>query len=157
MTTVDFSKARVADATYGDVVPQVQYLTDASRRDQLQFTDGMAAVEAPIWVVRQIPFRNDERERSRRLRRVERSIRVHGYNNAKPIICRVGAKGRWVVIDGGHRLNAARTVSAEWWSNLWTLKVRTLYFILFTSALSWSKLTDEPSENWPEDGASRAV
>ena len=151
MTTVDFSKAHVADATGGSNVPRVQFLTDANQLDQLQFTNGMAAVEVPILVVHQIPFRNDKRERSGRLKRVERSVRNLGYNNAEPIICRVGAKGRWVVIDGGHRLNAARTVSAEWWTNLLSRKVHTLYFILFTSALSWSKLTGEPAEKWPDE------
>lgn len=108
--------------------------------DRIEFTDGLAAVEVPFRLLDAVPFAGETREPSPRLARVIRSIRRQGYRPLDPIICRIGMKGRWVVVDGGHRITAARKVGREWWSNLCGPKVRTLYFLLFTTAGSWSKL-----------------
>ena len=121
-------------------LPGVQYLSSIEDLGGISFVDGLAAVEVPIEIVRQIPFKNDYRDRSPRLIRIEKSIRNRGYDNTLPIIVRVGQKGRWVIVDGGHRLTAARTVASEFWSNLLSKKVRTLYFLLFTTPRSWAKV-----------------
>lgn len=142
-------KSKKRDARRDDVttrraisapLPGVQYITSLDDIPGISFVDGLAAVEAPVEVVRRIPFKNDHRERSPRLIRIERSIRDRGYDNTLPIIARIGQKGRWIIVDGGHRLTAAKTVSEEFWSNLLSKKVRTLYFLLFTTARSWAKV-----------------
>lgn len=121
-------------------IPGVQYIASLDDIPDIAFLDGMAAVEVPIEIVRRIPFKNDHRERSPRLIRIEKSIRNRGYDNTLPIIARIGQKGRWVIVDGGHRLTAAKTVAGEFWSNLLSKKVRTLYFLLFTTPRSWAKV-----------------
>jgi hypothetical protein len=74
-----------------------------------------------------------------------RSIRRDGYNNAVPIIVRLGRRGRWVIVDGGHRLTAARRVSRELLTNLFGRKVKTIHFLLYRTPLTNSRL------NEPED------
>lgn len=124
----------------GKPIPRVQYMRTVEDLDRIEFTDGLAAVEVPFRLLDAVPFAGETREPSPRLARVIRSIRRQGYRPVDPIICRIGMKGRWVVVDGGHRITAARKVGREWWSNLCAPKVRTLYFLLFTTAGSWSKL-----------------
>lgn len=104
-----------------------------------------------------IRFKNDRRERSERLRRVERSIRNRGYVPVDPIIARIGQKGRWVVVDGGHRLTAARRVSREFWSNLFGRKVYSLYFLLYETPRSWRKLKKRRSRKGSVKGKTTAV
>ncbi|MEO1199396.1 MAG: ParB/RepB/Spo0J family partition protein [Pseudomonadota bacterium] len=123
-------------------VPRIQRITTLEDIAAIEFTDGMAAVEVPFSVVEQIEFKNDHRSRSERMLKLERSIRSHGYTNTYPIIARIGRKGRWVIIDGGHRLTAARRIAHEWLTNLVGPKVNSIYFLLFTTDASWSKLRD---------------
>ena len=78
-----------------------------------------------------LPFKNEARGDSVRLDEVMRSIRRDGYNNAEPIVVRLGRRGRWVIVDGGHRLTAARRVSKELFTNLFGAKVRTISFLLY--------------------------
>lgn len=106
---------------------------------RIAFKDGVALVETPVELLPFIRFKNDRRERSDRLRRVERSIRNKGFVPIEPIIARIGQKGRWVVVDGGHRLTAARQVSREFWTNLFGRKVYSLYFLLYETPRSWRK------------------
>ncbi len=120
--------------------PRVQRLETLSDLGRITFTDGLAAVMVPIGLIERIPFRNDGRARSPRMLKLERSIRAHGYDNAHPIVARIGRKGRWVIMDGGHRLTAARRIAREWLTNLAGPKVRSLYFLLFTTDASWSKI-----------------
>ena len=132
--------------------PSVQYIRRRGDLRRIRFQDGVALVEVPVELLRYIRFKNDKREGGERLRRVERSIRDQGYVPLEPIIARIGQKGRWVVVDGGHRLTAARRVAGEFWANLFGQKVRTLYFLLYETPRSWRKVSgarfdDEPAED----------
>lgn len=118
----------------------VQRVRAAEDLAKIEFIDGMAAVEMPFALTRCIQFKNDRREESPRLEAVEDSIRRLGYRPLEPIICRIGQKGRWVVVDGGHRLTAARKVDGEFWTNLFGRKVGDLYFLLFETPRSRAKL-----------------
>lgn len=120
----------------------VQYIHTAEDFDRIVFEDGMAAVEVPVELLGHIRFKNDLRLDSPRLEAVERSIRDRGFVPTDPIIARIGQKGRWVIVDGGHRLTAARSVSEEFWTNMLGPKVRTLYFLLFETDRSWAKVKD---------------
>lgn len=125
--------------------PVTQRLTRAEDIASLSFTDGMASVMVAAPILRRIRFKNARREDSPRLRAVIRSIRREGYLPRDPIICRIGQKGRWVVVDGGHRLTAARRVMDEWWPNLFGRKVRDVYFLLFETPRSWAKSGRPPA------------
>lgn len=118
-------------------VQRIEKLSDVER---IQFEDGMAAVTVPADLLDDLRMKNDERGDSPRLARLVNSIRDHGYDPMTPIIARIGAKGRWVVVDGGHRLTAARRVSHEFWSNLFGARVGDLYFLLFTTPRSFRKM-----------------
>ena len=122
--------------------PRVQYIATEAGLDEIEFTDGLAAVEIPFALLDRVPLSNEVRQPGPRLRRLKRAIRNEGFRPVDPIICRVGMKGRWVVVDGGHRITAAREVGRECWANLFGPKVRTLYFLLFTTSGSWSKLRE---------------
>ncbi|MGF1503249.1 MAG: ParB/Srx family N-terminal domain-containing protein [Paracoccaceae bacterium] len=124
--------------------PRIQYISTPEGLSEIAFSDGLAAVEVPFALLAHIPLVNEVRQPGPRLAAVLRSIRRWGYRPSEPIICRIGMKGRWVVLDGGHRITAARTVAREWWSNLCGPKVRTLYFLLYTTPGSWSKLPCPP-------------
>lgn len=118
----------------------LQMLRSKEDLTQIQFHNGVAAVHVAARLLSQIQFRNDERQESARLDRVRRSIRAGGFNNAVPLNARIGRLGRWVILDGGHRLTAARQVMGEFWPNLFRDKVDGFYFLLETSPASWSKL-----------------
>jgi len=122
--------------------PGVQYIDRAEKIDEIVFVDDLAAVEVPVALLDALPLRNDRRSMGPRLRALMRSIRREGYRPTEPIICRVGMKGRWVVVDGGHRLTAVRLLRDSWWSWLFPVRIDTLYFLLFTTKGSWSKVRD---------------
>lgn len=110
----------------------------------IEFVDGVAEVEVPVELLDQIPLKNYERLDSPRLTAVLQSIRRDGYSSLEPIICRIGPLGNWVVIDGGHRITAAKRVHRELFTNLWGAKVGDLTFILFETPMSYSKLMRSP-------------
>ena len=124
----------------------VQRIATAADLGRIRFVDGMAAVEMPFALTRHVQFKNDRREASPRLRALLRAIRREGYRPVEPIICRIGQKGRWVVVDGGHRLTAARIVDGEFWTNLFGRKVRDLYFLLFETPRSRAKLRPKAAD-----------
>ncbi len=124
-------------------IPSVQRVESAEDLDRIQFFEDMAEIEVPVSVLDKLPFKNEERGDSVRLGMVMRSIRRDGYNNAEPIIVRLGRRGRWVIVDGGHRLTAARRVSREFFTNLFGEKVKTVYFLLYKTPLTNTRL-DEP-------------
>lgn len=128
--------------------PPMQRVRRKADLDRIVFTDGVAAVMAPVTLLEEMRFKNHERSDSPRLDAIIRSIRSRGFMPRDPIICRIGAKGRWIVVDGGHRLTAARRVAREWWSNLFGRKVNDLYFLLFETPRSWSK---RPRPTPPEE------
>jgi hypothetical protein len=115
----------------------------------LKFQDGVAALTCPIAMLAHLPIKNAEREPSPRLDAVTRSIRNHGYTAEQPIVCRIGRKGRWIVVNGGHRLTALRRINASCWRRLVGPMRGEVYFLLFETARSWKK-TGRP------EGADRA-
>ena len=107
--------------------------------DRIPFENGMAAVEVPAHLLDKLELKHEDRGPSLRLNELTRSIRSRGFRPVEPITARVGRRGRWIVIDGGHRITAARTVMREFWTNLFGPKVETFYFVLFTNPESWAK------------------
>jgi hypothetical protein len=126
-------------------IPAVQWVESATDLDHLEFYQDMAEIEVPVAALDKLPFKNEDRGDSVRLDMVMRSIRRDGYNNAEPIIVRLGRRGRWVIVDGGHRLTAARRVSREILTNLFGRKVKTIHFLLYRTPLTNSRL-NEPEE-----------
>ena len=120
--------------------PRLKQIRRAEDIYDIEFVDGVAEVEVPIECLDLVPLKHQERPDSPRLARVLRSIRSKGYSSLDPIVCRIGAKGKWIVIDGGHRITAARRVSREYFTNFFGPKVGDLTFILFQTPMSYSKL-----------------
>lgn len=106
------------------------YLRSIGDIADIEFSDGFAEVDVPIELIDQLPLIGADRPDSKRLERLVRSIRSEGYRGGARIVVQVDREGRWNVIDGGHRLTAARRVAKEFWSNLFGRKVRVLHFVL---------------------------
>ncbi len=144
-------------------VPRLQQIRRAEDLENIEFVDGIAEVEVPIELLDLVPLKHQERLDSPRLAAVLHSIRSKGYSSLEPIVCRIGAKGRWIVVDGGHRITAAKRVSREFFSNLWGNKVGDLTFVLFQTPMSYSKLRkrkmlqaigpETPAEGTPDSRA----
>ncbi len=134
-------------------IPKLTRITRPEDLDEIEFVDGLAEVEVPIELLESVPLKHAERLNSPRLDRVVQSIRSEGYSSLEPIVCRVGALGNWVVIDGGHRITAAKRVAQEFFTNLFGGKVGDLTFILFQTPMSYSKL--RPKIDIESDGPDR--
>jgi ParB-like nuclease domain len=126
-------------------IPAVQWVESAADLDHVEFYGDLAEIEVPVSALGNLPFKNEDRGDSARLSAVMSAIRRDGYNNAEPIIVRLGRRGRWVIVDGGHRLTAARRVSKEFFTNLFGPKVKTIHFLLYRTPLTNTRL------NEPED------
>ena len=126
-------------------IPGVQWVESAADLDHVVFYEDMAEIEVPVSALGKLPFKNEDRGDSERLELVMRSIRRDGYNNAEAIVVRLGRRGRWVIVDGGHRLTAARRVSKEFFTNLFGRKVKTIHFLLYRTPLTNTRL-DEPED-----------
>lgn len=121
--------------------PTMQRVETVNDLHDLCFTDdGLAAVEVPFKLLDSLPLVGEERGAGPRLKAMVDVIRQRGYQSHDPIICRIGMKGRWVVVDGGHRITAARIVGNDLWARVFGRRVGMLYFLLFTTPESWSKL-----------------
>lgn len=125
--------------------PVLFRVTQPEDLQHLPFRGGITAVEMPVEFLRHVDLKNDHRGDSARLRALKRSIRRKGFRPVEPIIARVGRKGRWVIVDGGHRLTAVQQIMAEWWTALFGARITSLYFVLFTTEDSWSKV--DPPEH----------
>ena len=117
----------------------VQRISCADDLENLRFFNDMAAVEVPIELLGVLPLKNEARGNSERLEHVEEAIRRDGFDCLEPIVVRIGRRGRWVIENGGHRITAARSVSQEFWTNLWRQKVRYLYFLVYRTPISNSR------------------
>src|SRR5690349_6823266 len=104
-------------------IPKLTRIRSTRDIDAIEFVDGVAEVEVPVELLDRMPIKNYERLDSPRLAAVLQSIRRDGYSSLEPIICRVGALGNWVVIDGGHRVTAAKRIHKEFFTNLWGSKI----------------------------------
>lgn len=120
--------------------PRLQSIDSEAALERLEFENGIAAVDIPWRIVRRIRFKNGIRAGGPRLDRLISRIRANGYQPFDPIVVRIGRKGRWIVVDGGHRLTAARQVDGEFWPNLFAHKVQRLYFIVCLSGRSFKGL-----------------
>lgn len=136
-------------------IPKLTRLARPEDIDDIEFTDDVAEVEVPIELLDRVPIKHSERLDSPRLNQLIQSIRRDGYSSMQPIVCRIGALGNWVVIDGGHRITAAKRVSQEILTNLFGKKVGDLTFILFKTPMSYSKL--RPSPGIPDEGPDRRL
>lgn len=134
-------------------IPKLTRIRSPRDIDGIEFVDGVAEVEVPVELLDQIPLKNYERLDSPRLTTVLQSIRRDGYSSLEPIICRIGPLGNWVVIDGGHRITAAKRVHKELFTNLFGPKVGDLTFILFETPMSYSKLTRSRRRLVPASGS----
>jgi len=131
--------------------PKWQVLRSLSDLNKIEFVEGLAEVEVPIELVAKLPLKNHERRDSPRLRAVMAGIRARGYSSLEPIVVRIGRAGRWVVVDGGHRLTAAQLVAREYWANLFSPKVGRLSFLVYKTPLSYSRV-DTASDHPEADG-----
>lgn len=129
---------------YEDVVvkrpPPLTVIRDADDLNNIAFVDGLAEVEVPAPLLDSIPLKHDERFQSDRLLAVIRSIRAKGYSSLDPIVCRIGARGRWVVVDGGHRLTAVKLIARDPIARWLGPRLGNVTFLLFQTPLSYSKL-----------------
>lgn len=130
--------------------PRIFRVRTEADLDRIPFVDGVAAVEVPAHLIDKLELKNDFRGDSQRLKALERSIRQKGFSPVEPITARIGRKGRWVVINGGHRLTAARHVMRDFWSNLFRRKVDSFYFVLFLNPDSWSKTKSPEGIDLPQ-------
>ena len=128
--------------------PDMQRVESAEDFADIQFVDDMAEIEVPVEKIDCLPLKNEDRVDSERLNKVVRQIRWHGYNSVEPVIVRLGRRGRWVIVDGGHRVTAARKVSREFFTNLFTRKVQNIHFLLYRTPLSETRL-NEPEDDQP--------
>lgn len=132
-------------------VPKLFRVRTKEDLSRIPFENGVAAVEVPARLLRKIDFKNYARGDSPRLDALRRSIRARGYQPLEPITVRIGKKGRWIVLDGGHRLTATQQVMREFWTNLFRPKVNSLYFVLFADEASWRKAKGPHPEPPPAD------
>ncbi|MEM8628434.1 MAG: ParB N-terminal domain-containing protein, partial [Pseudomonadota bacterium] len=135
--------------------PRLSRIRTAADLKVIAFNDGVAEVQVPVELLDALPLKHGERNNSPRLDVVMQSIRARGYESLDPVVCRIGAKGRWVVIDGGHRLTAAKQVAGEFWTNLFRRDLGDVTFILFETARSYTKLTGRPVPPYPDSAKDR--
>ncbi|MGF1659543.1 MAG: ParB N-terminal domain-containing protein [Rubrimonas sp.] len=83
--------------------------------DNIAFDHGLATVEVDADLVPRIAFKNARRSDAARVAAMADRIAESGYRPLTPVICRIGRKGKWVVVDGGHRLSALRQLYSENW------------------------------------------
>lgn len=88
------------------MAPSIIRIRSAEDLDNITFENGVAALEVPIELLPKIRFKNHRRQPSARLDAVKRSIRNHGWSPLEPIVARRSKKGKWVIMDGGHRVTA---------------------------------------------------
>ncbi|MEM6887132.1 MAG: ParB/RepB/Spo0J family partition protein [Pseudomonadota bacterium] len=94
----------------------------------------------PFDLLGELPIRDFERGDSARLNALKSSIRTKGWQPLRPIIVRIGRKGRWVVVDGGHRLTALLLLRGGWLGWLIGPRVGLVHFVLFLTPDSRSDI-----------------
>lgn len=127
--------------------PARQRVARTEDLDKIVFVDDMAEVDVPVEALDVLPLKNDERSDSARLRQLMHAMRFNGYSSVEPVIVRVGRRGRWVVVDGGHRLTAARRVAGEFFTNLFGRKVGDIHFLVYRTPLSQGAAGETRTEN----------
>lgn len=118
------------------VWPGLQRIETVEDLRRIVFVEDMAEIEVPIEAFDHLPLQNAARADSERYRKVVSSIRWRGYDNFDRITARLGRRGRLSIVNGGHRLKAARQVAREWLPNLFKRKVKTIQMIVFRTANS---------------------
>lgn len=130
--------------------PVIQRVRDLGDIAKLDFSNDVAAVMVPSELLPRIQFKNHLRERSPRLDALRASIRSKGFQPTQPIIARMGQKGRWVIVDGGHRITALMTTlnrpwrRSKWLRPLFRQDFGDVYFLLYKTPRSFTKLKNAP-------------
>lgn len=153
MTAQDVSTGPAPRPSGGLRIPPIRLVRSPEEFAEVEWWGDMTLVEIPVECLDAFPFKNDHRQDDPRLKRIVQAIRADGYNNMSPIRVRIGRRGKWVVVDGGHRLTAARLVAREFWPNLFGRKVRTLCFLVQRTPLSNTLLDAADDGSAPEDPA----
>lgn len=91
----------------------MQRLAKPADLDNIVFDHGLATVEVDADLIPRIAFKNAVREDAARVGRLAERIARDGFRPVTPVICRIGRKGKWVVVDGGHRLSALKLLYDE--------------------------------------------
>lgn len=91
----------------------LQHLSRPRDLAQIRFVEGLATVSVDATLLRRIRFKNARRNDMARIAELRRRIAAYGYIPTTPVICRIGQKGKWVVVDGGHRLTALKHLYAH--------------------------------------------
>lgn len=117
-------------------VPPIQWVERPEDLDRIEWYEDAALIEVPVSALERLPFKNDWRENDPRLKSIMRAIRAEGYNNLVPIRVRIGRRGRWVVVDGGHRLTAIRKLMRSFWTRLFGPRIRSVSMLVFKTPLS---------------------
>ncbi len=94
---------------------RLQRLTAPADLDGIVFEEGLATIEFSAELLPHIRFKNARRGDEARLETLMRRIERDGYVPLTPVICRIGRKGKWVVVDGGHRLSALKRLYQRSW------------------------------------------
>jgi hypothetical protein len=94
---------------------KMQRIETVADLDNIAFDHGLATVEVNADLLPSIAFKNARRGDAARVAALMRRIEDHGYIPLNPVICRIGRKGKWVVVDGGHRLSALKLLYATSW------------------------------------------
>ncbi|MEM6488772.1 MAG: hypothetical protein AAF677_10990 [Pseudomonadota bacterium] len=135
---------RWQDVTLTDA-PPIQRIATVNDLYEIRFSaDGLAAVEVASALLDCLPLVGAERSGGPRLTALVELIRRRGFRSDDPIVCRIGMRGRWVLMDGGHRITALRILRRDWLARLFGPRIDTLYFLLFTTPDSWCKLRPPP-------------
>ena len=108
----------------------VLYINTIEDLNRIAFVDGVAKVDVPVRFLDALPLIGEERPETERLYRLMRIIRNKGYGGEPRIVIQIDANGHWAVIDGGHRITAARRIAREFLTNLIAPKIINLHFIL---------------------------
>lgn len=127
------------------MAPETYRFREPGDLGRIPFVDGLASVEVPVEFIADLPIRDFERGNSARLGAIETSIRNNGWQPLDPIIVRIGRKGRWVVVDGGHRLTAILRLRRGLLGRLFGPKIGSIYFVLFLTPDSWATVGGPPS------------
>jgi hypothetical protein len=119
-----------------DDMLKTQRITTPQDLADVRFENGVATVDVHVDHLDLLPLKNAERFDDDRLRTLVRRIRRYGYTSFDPVVAQVGRKGSWIVINGGHRLTAARKVAGEFWANLLHRKVGLIHFLVYRTPVS---------------------
>ncbi len=108
--------------------------------EDLEFIDGLAELRIPAKLLGKRPLKNHERGNRAGLCILLRPICVNSYSSIEPIVVRIGRRGRWVIVDSGHRLTTGTPVAGVIWTNLFSKKVSPVIFHVYETQVFAHKI-----------------